>query len=179
MTEAQLVEQCLKGNAFAQRRLYDQYSELLMGVCLRYMGSRELAQDVLQEGFIRVFRKLDTYKGEGALGAWIRRIMVNTALEHLRKLKKQEMTADFQEADYLIPEREQTLSGIGAKEIMQLIQQLPVGYRTVLNLYAVEGYNHREIAEQLGISEGTSKSQYSRARNLLKKMLNRQTISAK
>lgn len=179
MNEAQLIEQCLEGNAFAQRRLYDLHADLMLGICLRYMGSRDKAQDVLQDGFIRVFSKLDTYKGEGALGAWIRRIMVNTALEHLRKLKKHEMATDFQDAAYLVPDQEQTISGLSAKEIMAIIQKLPTGYRTVLNLYAVEGYSHKEIAEQLDISEGTSKSQYSRAKALLQKMFNREMMSAK
>jgi DNA-directed RNA polymerase specialized sigma24 family protein len=134
-----LIKDCLKGNPSAQKQLYDHFAPLMLSVCYRYTKSIEDAEDVLQEGFIKVFFKLSQYQTKGELGGWIRRIMATTAINFLRKKNL-------------------------AKEIADLIRQLPLGYQTIFNLYAVEGYSHTEIAEMLGINEGTSRSQYARAR---------------
>ena len=140
---------------------------MVMGVCMRYSSSEADAEDILQDTFVTVFRKLDTFKGEGALGGWIRRIAINTALMHYRKNKKNKLYAEIEDAGIDLASTDNVFDAISAKHLMGLIQSLPSGYRMVFNLYGIEGYKHHEIAEKLGISEGTSKSQYSRARKML------------
>jgi RNA polymerase sigma factor (sigma-70 family) len=162
-----LIEASLRGEETAQKQLYDLYARQMLGICYRYTKSIEDAEDVLQEGFIRVFRNLDKYKGEGELGAWIRKIMVNAALNFLKKhqayrdelLIREEHMHPVSDADPNIL--------LQAKELLQLVRQLPAGYQAIFNLYAIEGYTHVEIGKMMGISEGTSRSQYMRARNLL------------
>ena len=140
---------------------------MVMGVCMRYSSSEADAEDILQDTFVTVFRKLDTFKGEGALGGWIRRIAINTALMHYRKNKKNKLYAEIDDVGIDLASTDNVFDAISAKHLMGLIQSLPSGYRMVFNLYGIEGYKHHEIAEKLGISEGTSKSQYSRARKML------------
>lgn len=149
-----------------------------MGVCMRYAGSEEEAEDMLQEGFLTVFRKIDSFAGAGELGAWIRKVMVNSALMYLRKTKKFQMQVELGEVDFFLESNESLFSHLSAADLMQMIQQLPAGYRTIFNLYAVEGYNHREIGEKLGITVGTSKSQYSRSREMLRKMIELEAAKA-
>ncbi len=164
----EVVAKCLRNNAAAQKQLYDAYAPQMLGVCYRYTKNMDEAGDVLQEGFVRVFRNLHLWRGEGELGAWIRRIMVNTALNWLRDHRKMQWLEDSQ-----IPESYDThavptpLESLEAKQVADLIRQLPAGYQTVFNLHAVEGFSHVEIANMLGINEGTSRSQYLRARKLL------------
>ncbi len=147
--------------------MYDTYARQMLGVCYRYTKSMEDAEDVLQEGFVRVFRSLHTYKGEGELGAWIRRIMVNAALSFLKKHEVYRNELAIKE-EYLHPISDSNPEiNLNSKDLLQLVRQLPAGYQAIFNLYAVEGYNHVEIGKMLGISEGTSRSQYMRARNLL------------
>ncbi len=164
--EEKLVRDCVRGKARAQEALYHQHYRTMYGVCMRYCKDRDVAEDVLQEGFIKVFKNIDRYRGSGSLEGWIRRIMVNTALEHHRKVARFLPLVDLdealdQDAGYDV------VSDMGQQEILQLIQELPDGYRTIFNLYAIEGFTHREIARELDISEGTSKSQYARARRIL------------
>ena len=167
MDEEKLVRDCLKGKLQAQRQLYDAYSEIMLGICYRYTRSVRDAEDVLQEGFVKVFHHLSQYKHEGQLGAWIRRIMVNTALNFLKRNRKYQQEMFFTE-EYLHPvTSEDPAVRLQAKELADLIRQLPHGYQVIFNLHAVEGYTHVEIGEMLGISDGTSRSQYARARNLL------------
>ena len=167
MDHQKLVRDCLKGKLQAQRMLYDEFAKHMLGVCYRYTRSMKDAEDVLQEGFVKVFSKLGQYKSEGELGAWIRRIMVNTALNYLKRHKKYQDEMYFTE-NYLHPVTDQDPAvRIDAKDLAHLIRQLPPGYQVIFNLHAVEGYSHVEIGEMLGISDGTSRSQYSRARNLL------------
>jgi len=161
MSDEQLLEALSREDATAQRQLYDRYAGKMFGVCMRYAKSTEEAEDFLQDGFIRVFRKLSSYKGEGSLEGWIRKVMVNTCLEHLRSQKiSWENIGPLEEPveDYQIPDH------LEVKDLLQLIRLLPPGYGTIFNLFAIEGYGHKEIGEMLGISENTSKSQYSRAR---------------
>lgn len=165
-----LIAGCLANDRLAQEQLYHWLSPRLFAVCLRYAPDRETAEDILQEGFIKLFQKLASFRWEGSFEGWARRIFVNTAIEHFRKIKP----VLSLEEEY--PTREPSLQETGvtrleAKELNELIQELPVGYRTVFNLYAVEGYNHAEIATLLGISEGTSKSQYARAKKWLQERL--------
>lgn len=171
MNESELVRGCVEGSLRFQRELYQVFAPKMMGVCMRYAGNQAEAEDMLQEGFVTVFRKIDTYAGKGELGAWIRKVMVNAALMYLRKNRKFQMQVDLEEVDFFLESDASLFSDLAAKDLMQMVQKLPAGYRTVFNLYAIEGYNHREIGEQLTISPGTSKSQYSRAREMLRKML--------
>ncbi|MFH1321198.1 MAG: sigma-70 family RNA polymerase sigma factor [Bacteroidota bacterium] len=171
MAEEHLVKGCVDNNVVSQKRLYDLYSKKMMGVCLRYSGNYDEAQDILQEGFIKVFKKINTFKGSGSLEGWIRKIIVNTALENHRRSNVLRLSTDIQDVEPFLETNENIIESLAAKELLNIIQRLPEGYRVIFNLYAVEGYSHKEIAEQLNISESTSKSQYSRARILLQKMI--------
>ncbi len=162
-----LVTACLKGNAAAQKQLYDAYAAQMMGVCYRYTKSAEDAEDVLQEGFIKVFQHLKQYEGAGELGAWIRKIMVNTALAGLKKNAVYSSELLMPEEHLHLVSDENPEITIQTKELIDLIRQLPSGYQTVFNLYAIDGYSHAEIGKMLGVTEGTSRSQYMRARILL------------
>lgn len=175
MTEAQLIEGCKKRNPQAQRALYEQYKVTLFRVCLRYAKDRSEAQDMLQDGFIKIFTDLPKFRGEGALGGWLRRVMVNACLQHLRKWKNLFPATDVQQFAESHATNDNVIADLGAKELTQLIQTLPIGYRVVFNMYVVEGYSHKEIAEQLSVSVSTSKSQLFKAkaalRNKLEKIL--------
>lgn len=162
-----MIKSCIAGEAWAQQALYDAFAGQMLGVCYRYTKSMEDAQDVLQDGFINVFRSLHQYRMDGELAAWIRKIMVNAALNYLKRKKRYQ--ADMLMMDeHLHPVADENPEiDMSAKELAQLIRQLPSGYQTVFNLHAIEGFSHVEIARMLGINEGTSRSQYLRARNLL------------
>lgn len=168
----EILAGCIKGESSAQRKLFDSYSHLLLGVCMRYAANIEEAEDVMQEGFVKIFLNIKEFKGEGSIVAWMRRIMINTAITHYHKMKKHRYHDDLDEVkettfdDYQWEESEFT-----REELYKVIQRMPEGYRMVFNLYAVEGYKHREIAEIMGIDENTSKSQYSRARKWLQERL--------
>ena len=150
---------------------------MMKGICLRYSNNETEAEDLLQESFIKAFNKLDTFNNNGALGGWLRKIAVNTALEHYRKNKNKAVVLDLNQVDSLIPDN--AIENLELEDLLKKIQSLPTGFRTVFNLYAVEGYNHREIGEMLSISEGTSKLQYSRARVLLRDMIAEDELQTK
>lgn len=167
MDDRRLVNECLRGNAAAQRLLYERFAAPMLAVCYRYTKSVADAEDVLQEGFVKAFKNLQQYKGQGELGAWIRRIMVTTAINYLKKNSRYNAELVFGEEHlHAVPAYHPQVN-LEAKELADLIRQLPAGYQTIFNLYAVEGYNHVEIGKMLGIQEGTSRSQYARARALL------------
>ena len=170
MSEKQLIEGCLDGNRKAQEELYRLYSGKMMGICLRYVGDRETARDLLQDGFVKVFTYLNKYSGTGAFEAWIRVIFVNVALEYLRK---RDLLNDAVDLDGMnvITEDNSTISTLSVIMIMELVQQLPEGFRTIFNLYAIDGYSHKEIGDMLHISESTSRSQYARAKQWLRKRM--------
>ncbi|MBK8951558.1 MAG: sigma-70 family RNA polymerase sigma factor [Chitinophagaceae bacterium] len=153
-----------------QEELYRRFSPRMYAVCLRYAGNSEEAQDILQEGFIKVFKKLESFRGDGSFEGWIRRIFVNTAIEHFRR-KKYLTPVTEKEENTIEGSYTSALDDLAAKDIMALVQQLSPGYRTVFNMYVVEGYSHTEIGGILGISEGTSKSQLSRAKVILQDMV--------
>ena len=138
---------------------------------MRYASSRDEAEDMLQDGFVKVFQRFDSFKEDGPLGAWVRRVILNTALQHIRDNKNLKMHIELEKAQVVSNDFDEILSGIALDELRQKIQQLPDGCRGVFNLYAIEGYKHREIAEHLDISVGTSKSQYNRARMILQTMI--------
>jgi len=162
-----LVNDSIKKKPGDQRELYDHFAPTMLGVCFRYTKSIADAEDVLQDGFVKVFKYLGSYKFEGELGGWIRKIMVNTALNYLKTNKKYQYDLSFGEMTLHPVSSENPLVKLQTKELSELIRQLPTGFQTIFNLHAVEGYTHVEIAAMLGISDGTSRSQYARARGLL------------
>ncbi len=168
--EAQLVKALRKEDPKAQRQLYDKYSHRMLALCFRYVCDEMAAEDVMVEGFLRVFEKISQFNSEGSFEGWIRRIMVNESLGYLRK-KKRILEDNISDEANNIPDYTHADQNLETEELMALIESLPVGYRTVFNLYAIEGYAHIEIAQMLGITESTSKSQLHRARALLQKMV--------
>ena len=157
----------------AQEALYHRFSYMMKGVCIRYSSNPEEAEDILQDSFVKAFSKLDSFSGKGSLGGWLRRITVNTALEYYRRQKMKGLDPEINERELnQLKVNDDAIANLDLEDLVKKIQTLPAGYRSVFNLYAVEGYTHKEIGELLGISTGTSKSQYSRARFLLQKMIN-------
>ncbi|QHV95440.1 RNA polymerase sigma factor [Spirosoma endbachense] len=169
--EYALVEGCRRQDRIVQRQLYERFAGKLFVVCKRYIRDPDEAEDVLQDSFVKIYRYIDSFRFECPLEAWLKRIVINTALKQLRKLKPWENTADVQDLAPVLPQADESLPSLNYQYLLQLIQELPPGCRTVFNLYAIEGYNHPEIAEMLDIAEGTSKSQYARARGLLQQKL--------
>jgi len=170
ISESDLLAGCLEGNRRMQEELYRRFSPKMYAVCLRYAGNAEEAEDILQEGFIKVFKKLNSFRSEGSFEGWVRRIFVNTAIEHFRR-KRYLMPVTEKEENTIEGKYLSVLDDLAARDIMMLVQDLSPGYRTVFNLYVVEGYTHKEIADMMGISEGTSKSQLSRAKVILQDMV--------
>jgi RNA polymerase sigma factor (sigma-70 family) len=179
MTEEALLHGCLKNDASAQRELYNRYSSKMLAVCYRYAHNREDAEDMLQEGFIKVFLQMHTFESRGAFEGWIRRIMVHTCINILKKNKKFNESVDIIHATGLQVREESIPAIVQAKQVVECIRLLPIGYRTVLNLYAIEGYSHREISKMLDIEESTSRSQYTRAKSMLEDILVRKRIMQK
>ncbi len=173
-SEIKLIEDCIKGKRRAQSKLYKKYANTLLGICLRYSRNKSEAEDVLQEGFVKVFMNIKSFRMEGSFEGWMKRIMVNTALLNSRDNLKHYFHADIDKMQESLTEDrlfDEVVDNYSAKEIMNLVQGLPDGYRMVFNLYVFDSYTHKEIAEMLGISEGTSKSQLARARKSLQNKL--------
>lgn len=179
MNDHQLIEGCKDGDPRAQRKLYELHHPKMLGVCIRYAPNRDEAQDILQEAFIKVFKSIKSFKGKGSLEGWIRKVVVNTALEHYRKNKQQRMETDIEHESLMVVSRDNAQDELQMEDLLQFIQNLPSGYRMVFNLFAIEGYSHEEIAKQLKISINTSYSQYHRARALLQKVLLSEKTSVK
>ena len=169
-SDSDLIAGCVAGDRKMQQELYQRFAPKMFGVCLRYAGNTEEAEDILQEGFIKVFKKVGSFRSEGSFEGWVRRIFVNTAIEHFRRKTYLQPVTEREEetieGSYL-----SVLDSLAEKDIIQLVQQLSPGYRTVFNMYVVEGYTHKQIADIMGISEGTSKSQLSRAKIILQDMV--------
>lgn len=177
-SDSELVKGVLQGSSVHQTALYQQYSVPMFRVVMRFARDRAEAEDMLQDGFIRVFRDMTQFRGDGALGGWIRRIMVNTALSHLRKQRDFiRDIPDFSPFENRLRTDEDFASNLDVETLMGYLQKLPPGYRAVFNLYAIDGFSHEEIAEQLGISIGTSKSQLFKAREFLKRILDKSFIT--
>ena len=179
MTEEAIIKGCLNNVATAQKELYNRYSPKMLAVCYRYAHNREDAEDMLQEGFIKVFSQMHSFESRGAFEGWIRRIVVHTCINILKKNKKFNENVDIIHATGLYVRKESIPAIIQAKQIIECIRILPIGYRTVLNLYAIEGYSHREISQMLEIEESTSRSQYTRAKAMLEGILVRKSIIQK
>lgn len=171
MDDSTLVKECIKGNAKAQRLLFDKFSQKMLGVCLRYTKSQDEAEDALQEGFVKAFSKLKDFSNQGSLEGWIRRIMVNTSLDAIRKNTKFMKDVSIDTVDYQIGNEDFIVEGLNAEDLMKLINSMPDGYKVIFNMFAIEGYSHQEISTTLGISESTSKSQYMRAKGYLRNRL--------
>jgi RNA polymerase sigma factor (sigma-70 family) len=166
-SDQQLIRRCLKNDRKAQFELYEKYKVRLFGLCRRYARSEAEAHDFLQEGFIKVFRSLHQYRADGPLIKWMERVVVNRILSLLRK-KKLQLDDNIDLHELPVVQKPPSTAAEKAEEVIALIRQLPLGYQTVFNLYALEGYSHKEIAQVLGISESTSRSQYSRAKKVIK-----------
>lgn len=172
--DSELIALCKKGDRAAQKALYDRLAPRMFPLCIRYVGDRMVAEDILQEGFVTLFTRLDSYKGEGSFEGWARRIFVTTALMNLRKKDALKMSDDLEAARGLKTDMTSQTQSLGYKELMTLIMTLPPGFRTVFNMYAIEGFSHKEIAEMLGITETTSRTQLSRARVWLQNKIKEQ-----
>jgi len=176
MTEEQMLAGAIKNNAAAQEALYNRFSPRMLGVCYRFARNKEDAEDMLQEGFIKVFTQLHQYRNEGALEGWIRRIVVHTCINILKKNKKFAESVDIIHANSIHIREEMIPSIMQAKQVVECIRMLPLGYKTVLNLYAIEGFSHKEIGMLLDIEESTSRSQYTRAKAMLEEILVKKRI---
>ncbi|MBN2680969.1 MAG: RNA polymerase sigma factor [Bacteroidales bacterium] len=172
LNEEQLIQGCIKNKRGAQKQLFDKYASVLLGVCMRYARNRDEAEDILQDGFVKIFMRIKQYTGKGSFEGWMKRVMVNTALSFYRQNLKHYYHQDIDEVSELkFDEASMEESEFSEEEIMEIIKNLPDGFRIVFNLYAIEGYKHREIAELLGIDVNTSKSQYSRAKKMIQNRL--------
>jgi len=167
MDELQLIKGCKEGKREFQKCLYEKYARSMYGICLRYSQSAEAAQDLLHDGFIKIFSVIDSFSEKGSFEGWIKRVFINLALESIRKEKAFSSTEDIQNIPDIIDEHDDKSGDISEHDLLNMIQELPHGYRTVFNLYAIENLSHKEIAQMLNIAEGTSRSQYIRARQLL------------
>jgi RNA polymerase sigma factor (sigma-70 family) len=169
-SESDLIQGCIDEDRQMQESLYNRFSSKMYGVCLRYAGNSEDANDILQEGFIKVFKNISKFRREGSFEGWVRRIFVNTAIEQFRKKVKLYNVTEVQENT--IEDKElDALDLLATKDIINIVNELSPGYKAVFNLHVVEGYSHKEIADLLGITEGTSKSQLARAKGVLKKLI--------
>lgn len=172
--DREILEGCKNNNRKAQELLYNKYASLLLGVLCRYSKNRAEAEDILQEAYVKIFRHIDQFRGESSLYAWMKRIVINTALRHIQSNVHYNTNVPLND-NIEYREKVDMISEISADEIIKVLQKLPQGFRTVFNLYAVEGYKHKEIAKMLNISENTSKSQYSRAKKFLQKVFLKNT----
>ncbi len=170
LTENRLLENCIAGNRKSQKELYELYAPKMFSVCLRYSKNQMDAEDILQDGFVKLFNNLHRFRGEGSFDGWVRRIFVNTAIEHIRR-KNLNTTVGEGLENTVVDKQSSALDSLFEKDLIKTANTLSDGYRTVFNLYAIEGYSHKEIAAQLGITESTSKSQFSRAKAILRTML--------
>lgn len=179
MTEDMIIKGCRENLASAQEAMYARFSPKMLGVCYRYAKSKEDAEDMLQEGFIKVYSQIHQFKGEGSLEGWIRKIVVHTCINVLKKNKKFSESVSLIHAQDLRLNEYNVPSILQAKQVVECIRMLPLGYRTVLNLYAIEGFSHKEVAAILDIEESTSRSQYTRAKALLEDILIKKRILVK
>lgn len=172
LNEEQLIQGCIKNKRKAQKQLFDSYASLLLGVCMRYARNRDEAEDILQDGLVKIFMRIKQFSGKGSFEGWMKRVMVNTALSFYRQNLKHYYHQDIEEvSETKFDDAGVEDSEFSEEEIMEIIKNLPDGFRIVFNLYAIEGYKHREIAEILGIDVNTSKSQYSRAKKIIQQRL--------
>jgi len=171
ISEAEIISGCVKGDKKAQKALYDKYSAKMLGVCMRYFRNVDEAEDALQEGFIRVFNSIGKFRNEGSFDGWIRRIIVNTALNYYKSNLKHYYAVDYDEIEEVIEDTKMVFDSFSVEVLLKVIQSLPEGYRLIFNMYEIEGYSHKEIGELLGISINTSKSQLMKSKKYLQNKL--------
>ncbi|MEO7314909.1 MAG: RNA polymerase sigma factor [Ginsengibacter sp.] len=176
---SKLIKDCIRSHTASQRQLYDLFAPAMLGVCFRYTKNMDDAEDILQDGFVKVFNNLHQFKNEGELGGWIRRIIVNTALSFLKTNSRYQHDLLFEDMPLHAVSTDDPEVLLNAKELSGLIRQLPPGFQTIFNLYAVEGYSHVEIGSMLGIRDSTSRSQYARARVLLIQWIEKTSLKEK
>ena len=177
MTEQEIIQGCVENKASAQEKLYALYSRRMMAICLRYTRSRAEAEDIFHEAFVKVFKNIRMWQG-GSFEGWMRKIFVNTAINHFHQNRKYFDHVDASYAESMLSSTEDIISQLSNQELLEIISRLPEGYKMIFNLHVVEGYNHAEIAEMLNIAEGSSKSQLSKAKAYLKKLIDDRLISA-
>ena len=172
-SDSELIEGCRQNNRKSQERLYKKYAGILLGICMRYVKNRAEAEDVMMEGFMKIYKMMPTFTASGSFEGWMKRIMVYTAIEHYRKLSKMPFD-EYNSQDHGVDDY--VIDNISARDILKLMDEMPAGYRMILNMHAIEGYTHKEISELMGISEGTSKSQLNRSKIFLKKLIEKTFI---
>lgn len=187
MEETELIESCKKADVSAMKVIYEKYYRIMFGICLRYVRNKADAEDLVQDGFMKIFKDIGTFQGRGSFEGWMKKVMINSSLSYLRKPRKEietENFADFSDADYPNDEaseitvKDQIMAtDFSREELIETIQTLPMGYQQVLNLYVIDDYKHQEISEMLNISIGTSKSQLNRGRKLLIKKLHQISLN--
>ena len=170
-SEKELLEACVKQDRRAQKALYELYSPRMLTICVRYTGDRERAKDIMHDAFITVFEKIGSYSANGSFEGWMRKIFVNTALMSLRKSDVLKYSEELSGVEREVTIDSSVLGNLSSKDLLKLISTMPVGFRTVFNMYAIEGYSHQEIAKEMKISEGSSRSQLSRARTWLQERI--------
>lgn len=178
VTTEELIRGCRKNNSLAQRELFDRYSSRMLGICRRYVGNLGDAEDIMVNGFMKIFDKIDQFTGTGNFEGWMSRIMVNESLSHIRRNKNMSVEVSIEQASYEM-DYPSVLDPLDAEQLLKWIDGMPVGYRTVFNLYALEGYSHKEIGDMLNITEGASKSQLSRAKAYLRDKINKMEQESK
>ena len=172
MIGQEIVEGCIRNNKVAQATLYNELSPKMMAICYRFSHNREDAEDMLQEGFIKVLTQIKSFQNKGPIEAWVRRIIVYTCINYLKKHRKLDDIVELTYANEICVQSESSMTAtLQAKQIMECVRLLPIGYRTVFNLFALEGYSHKEIADMLNIGESTSRSQYTRSKTMLENIL--------
>ncbi len=171
LTEEDIIKGCQKGDPVAQKKLYEKYASKMFGVCIRYFKSTEEAEDALQEGFIRLFKYIGQYRGDGSFEGWMRRIIVNTALNYHKSILKHQYHTNYQEVEELIEDERIAYDPMHVEFLLKVIQQMPEGYRVIFNLFEIEGYSHKEIANMLKISVNTSKSQLMKSKRYIQRQL--------
>ncbi|MFY7964844.1 MAG: RNA polymerase sigma factor [Chitinophagaceae bacterium] len=176
MTEQSLIQACTQNNAAAQRELYNRFSGLLFSVCYRYAANREDAEDMLQETFVKVFTRINSFENKGNFEGWLKKIVINTCINYLKKNKKFTDNISLENAQNIDVKEESIASKLLGKQVIECLTMLPIGYRTIINLYSIEGFSHKEIATMLEIEESTSRSQYLRGKAILESILTKKKI---
>jgi RNA polymerase sigma-70 factor (ECF subfamily) len=176
LTEEEIIEGCIRKRRKAQKALYEKYHRRMLGICVRYCTTRAEAEDVMVEGFMNIYSKIKSFTGQGSFEGWMRRVMVNTAIDNYRKNKKRLDNENLDNVAEKLSHEPVFHENLAAEEILKMVTQLPSGYRIVFNLYAIEGYSHLEIGQMLGISENTSKTQLFKARKLLQRMIHQSEL---
>jgi RNA polymerase sigma factor (sigma-70 family) len=176
LNEQNIIQACRQNNVAAQHELYNKYCAMILGICYRYANTRNDAEDMMQESFVKIFRDLPSYNNQGSLASWMKTVVVHSCLNYITKHKKYNYYLDIEEAHFIEVDNENIFSKIRGQQVIEAIRMLPVNYRTVLNLFAIEGYSHKEIGNMLGFEEATSRSLYFRAKNNLEKILIKKQI---